>query len=181
LEQQQGNDSQGEIMNNHTSPRTIVASAVLALVFVVTLAFATSAGGTGTGDTVRIAKLERKVAALQKSRTALERRIHVVGVTSRTAYIEWLGLHGVDAGFNATTGVSAVNVERFNNAVVVLRNQRWPAQLQADAALLADYLSQTVAANARSDRQAEKTALTKAHEQSHVLSPLVYAWVKTAR
>jgi hypothetical protein len=171
-----------------TPERRVAVAAVLAVVFVVTLAFAASASGTATSDAGKIAKLERHVttmqrqmAATERSRVALQKRLLVVSVSSRTAYVEWLGLHGIDAGFNMNTGLSSVNVERFNNAAVVLRDQRWPADLRADAESVAKYLSDAVAANARGDRQAEKTAVMEAHEQYHLLAPLAYAWVRKNR
>jgi hypothetical protein len=175
-------------MNITTPERRVVVAAVLAVVFVVTLAFAASASGTGASDVTKIAKLERQMATMQRqmttmqrSRDALQKRLLVVSVSARTAYVEWLGLHGVDVGFNMNTGLSAVNVERFGNVAVVLRDQRWPADLKPDADALAKYLADAVAANARGDRQAEKAAVTEAHEQSHLLSPLAYEWVRKNR
>jgi hypothetical protein len=162
-----------------TPNRRIVFAAGVAVLASVALAFATAASGTATNDARKIAQLQRQVAALQtevRAHAQPHRQIERVSVSSRIAYIDAVGLHGMETRYQ-TAGLTTRDLELLGNALVLARALPWPAALRDDALDLRKDLERLIAANKAGNKAAEFEALKAAHEQGHVLSYAAYKWL----
>ncbi|HUP31869.1 MAG TPA: hypothetical protein VM184_02460 [Gaiellaceae bacterium] len=166
-------------MSSTSSNRRVAFGAGIAVVVAVTLAFAAGAVGSSTSDSAEIAKLKRQVAVLKtevKSHAAMRAQLAVLNVSTRIAYIDAAGFHGLETKF-ASGGFTARDVSTLQNTLAVASKIAWPNVLANDARELQAGLRAFIKAWNAGDMEAASAALKAAHEAQHALSVGAYKWL----
>lgn len=163
-------------MNRLTPNRRVVLVSCIAVLLTVALAFATAALGTGTSESREIAKLKRQVAALKAEQKRAHPQVSVLNVTSRIAYLDAVGFHGLDhAAHNGT--MTSRDAVRIKNALKIAAKLAWPKPLEGDASALVKDLRAFVTAWDAGDKKGVAEAMEAVHGTAHALSASAYEWL----
>lgn len=156
--------------------RRVVVVSCLAVLVTVALAFATAALGTGTSESREIAKLKRQVAALKAEQKRAHPQVGVLNVTSRIAYLDAVGFHGLEtAAHNGT--MTSRDAVRIKNALKVAAKIEWPKPLEGDASALVKDLQAFSTAWDAGDMNGVVEAMEGVHGTAHALSAAAYQWL----
>ncbi len=155
--------------------RVVLVSSIAVLV-TVALAFATAALGTGTSESREIAKLQRQVASLKMEVKKAHPQVSVLNVTSRIAYLDAVGFHGLEtAAHNGT--MTSRDAVRIKNALKVAAKISWSKPLEGDASALVKDMQAFAAAWDAGDKNGVVEAMEAIHGTAHALSSAAYAWL----
>jgi hypothetical protein len=171
---------EGAAMKNQT-PYRVLLGAGTAVVASVALAFAATAGGSGTADSIEIAKLKQQVAALRqevKAHPMILSKLDILTVSSRIAFIDAAGFHGMEGGWATTPGgLTARQLEAATNALRVTSKISWPEALKYDASTFQTNLRAFIAAMQAGDKAKAFETLKAAHAAQHALSAAAWKYL----
>lgn len=159
--------------------RRVVFASGIGVLIAVAMAFATAALGTGSSDSQEIAQLKRQVAALQaqtKAHPVMLSKLAVLNVTTRVAYLDAVGFHGLEhAAANGT--MTDRDATRVKNALKVASKIAWPEALAGDASAAIKDLRAFAEAWDAGDKKAAFEAMKALHGSAHALSASAYQWL----